>query len=121
MPKCYLTTIIEIPSGWNIDVNLNGKPLKVIKKRAGSQIYAVPNGVVEFGKNEVVLSVKGSNRRGLVPRIGNIGIDVLFNGELEVLKKAGNVAGSLSTAGGGAAAKGASKDNAAATKKGGRK
>ena len=121
VPKCYLTTIIEIPSGWNIDVNLNGKPLKVIKKRAGSQIYAIPDGVVVFGKNEVVLSVKGSNRRSLVPRIGNIGIDVLFNGDLEVLKKAGNVAGSLSTAGGGAAAKGASKDNAAATKKGGRK
>ena len=87
--------------GWNVDVNLNGKPLKVIKKRAGSQIYAVPDGLVVFGKNDVLLSVKGSNKRGLVPRIGNIGIDVIFNGELEALKKPGNVPGALSTAGGG--------------------
>lgn len=126
VPKCYLTTIIEIPSGWNIDVNVNGKPLKVIKKRAGSQIYAIPSGVVVFGKNEVVLSVKGSNRRGLVPRIGNIGIDVIFNGDLDVLKKAGNVAGVLSTAGGGTAAAGkgagATKGGAVApAKKGGTK
>ena len=124
--KCYLTTIIEIPSGWNVDVNLNGKPLKVIKKRAGSQIYGIPDGLVVFGKNDVLLSVKGSNRRGLVPRIGNIGIDVIFNGELEALKKPGNVPGALSTAGGGGggdakggdAAKGAPAKPA---KKGGRK
>ena len=100
-PKCYLTTIIEIPSGWNVDVNLNGKALKVIKKRAGSQIYAIPDGTVQFGKNDVLLSVKGSNKRGLVPRIGNIGIDVIFNGELEALNKAGNVPGALSGGGGG--------------------
>ena len=117
VPKCYLTTIIEIPSGWNINVNLNGKPLQVIKKRAGSQVYAVPDGTVVFGKNDVMLSVKGSNRRGLVPRIGNIGIDVIFNGELEVLKKSGNVVGSLSSAGGGAAA----GKGGAAGKKGGKK
>ena len=124
--KCYLTTIMEIPSGWNVDVNLNNKPLKVIKKRAGSQIYAIPDGLVVFGKNDVLLSVKGSNKRGLVPRIGNIGIDVIFNGELEALKKPGNVPGALSTAGGGGggdakggdAAKGAT---AKPVKKGGRK
>ena len=91
-PKCYLTTIIEIPSGWTIDVNINGKALKVIKKRAGSQIYEIPAGTTKFGKNEIVLSVKGGNRRGLVPRIGNMGIDVVFKGELEALKKPGNVA-----------------------------
>ena len=119
--KCYLTTIIEIPSGWNVDINLNGKPLKVIKKRAGSQIYAIPDGTVVFGKNEIFLSVKGSNRRGLVPRIGNIGIDVLFHGDLDVLKKAGNVAGALSTTGGATAKGGASTKGAASTKKGGRK
>jgi hypothetical protein len=90
-PKCYLTTIIEIPSGWNADVNINGKPLKVIKKRAGSQIYQIPAGVTQFGKNEIVLSVRGTNRRGLVPRIGNVVLDVIFNGELEALKKPGNV------------------------------
>ena len=119
-PKCYLTTIMEIPSGWNVDVNLNNKPLKIIKKRAGSQIYAIPDGLVVFGKNDILLSVKGSNKRGLVPRIGNIGIDVIFNGELEALKKPGNVPGALSTAGGGGGgdAKGAS---AKPTKKGGRK
>lgn len=89
--KCYLTTIIEIPSGWTVDVNINGKPLKVLKKRAGSQIYEIPAGVTKFGKNEILLSVKGGNRRGLVPRIGNMGIDVIFNGELEALKKPGNV------------------------------
>jgi hypothetical protein len=89
--KCYLTTIIEIPSGWTVDVNINGKPLKVLKKRAGSQIYEIPAGVTKFGKNEILLSVKGGNRRGLVPRIGNMGIDVVFNGELEALKKPGNV------------------------------
>ena len=123
-PKCYLTTIIEIPSGWNIDVNLNGKPLKVIKKRAGSQIYAIPDGTVQFGKNEVLLSIKGSNKRGLVPRIGNIGIDVIFNGELEALKKAGNIPGALSTAGGGGGGEkgGAAKEAPAKpAKKGGSK
>ena len=125
LPKCYLTTIMEIPSGWDVDVNLNNKPLKVIKKRAGSQIYAIPNGTVLFGKNDILLSVKGSNRRGLVPRIGNIGLDVIFNGDLEALKKSGNVPGALSTAGGakdgaaeGKAAKSAPKKSA---KKGGRK
>ena len=124
-PKCYLTTIIEIPSGWTVDVNLNGKALKIIKKRAGSQIYAIPDGLAVFGKNDVLLSVKGSNKRGLVPRIGNIGIDVIFNGELEALKKPGNVPGALSTAGGGGGdAKGenAAKDAPAKpVKKGGRK
>ena len=101
-------------------MNLNNKPLKVIKKRAGSQIYAIPDGLVVFGKNDVLLSVKGSNKRGLVPRIGNIGLDVIFNGDLEALKKPGNVPGALSTAGGGGGgdAKGAS---AKPTKKGGRK
>ena len=117
-PKCYLTTILENPSGWKVDVNLNGKPLKVIKKRAGSQIYAIPDGGVNYGKNDITISARGSNRRGLVPRLGNIGIDVIFDGDLEVLRKVGNVAGSLSTAGGGAQAK--DKD-AKATKKGGRK
>ena len=109
--KCYLTTIIEIPSGWNVDINLNNKPLKVIKKRAGSQIYAIPDGTLSFGKNEIMLAVRGSNKRGLVPRIGNIGIDVLFDGDLEVLKKASNTGGALSATGTGAKA----------TKTGGRK
>ena len=121
-PKCYLTTILENPSGWKLDVNLNGNPLKVIKKRAGSQIYAIPDGGLNYGKNDITVSARGSNKRGLVPRIGNIGIDVLFDGDLDVLKKAGNVAGALSTTGGGATAKGgASAKGAAATKKGGRK
>ena len=51
----------------------------------------IPAGSIKFGKNEIALSVKGSNRRGLVPRIGNLGIDVIFNGELEALKKPGNM------------------------------
>ena len=123
LPKCYLTTIMEIPSGWDVDVSLNNKPLKVIKKRAGSQIYAIPSGTVLYGKNDILLSVKGSNRRGLVSRIGNIGIDVVFNGDLDVLKKSGNVPGALTTAGGG---KGGDASNANSTsrksvKKGGRK
>ena len=118
VPKCYLTTIIEIPSGWTVDVNINGKPLKVIKKRAGSQIYQIPAGVTQFGKNEVVLSVKGNNRRGLVPRIGNIGIDVVFNGELDALKKPGNVAVPVKEVSGKSAAK---ANNAKPAKKGGRK
>lgn len=123
LPKCYLTTIMEIPSGWDVDVSLNNKPLKVIKKRAGSQIYAIPSGTVLYGKNDILLSVKGSNRRGLVSRIGNIGIDVVFNGDLDVLKKSGNVPGALSTSGGG---KGADATDGKASskksvKKGGRK
>lgn len=89
-PKCYLTTIIEIPSGWTVEVNINGTKLKALKKRAGSQIYEIPVGVTKFGKNEIMLSVTGSNRHSLVPRIGNLGIDVIFNGELEALKKPGN-------------------------------
>ena len=117
-PKCYLTTIIEIPSGWNVDVNLNGKPLKVIKKRAGSQIYDIPAGTVKFGKNEILLSVKGGNRRGLVPRIGNMGIDVIFNGELDALKKPGNVAVPVKDATGKGEANGRAAKPA---KKGGRK
>lgn len=118
-PKCYLTTIIEIPSGWTVDVNINGKPLKVIKKRAGAQIYQIPPGGTVFGKNDIVLSVKGSNKRGLVPRIGNIGLDVVFNGELESLLKPGNVAAPAAkqASGGGAGA----DSGKVATKKGGRK
>ena len=118
VPKCYLTTIIEIPSGWTVDVNINGKPLKVIKKRAGSQIYQIPAGVTQFGKNEIVLSVKGGNRRGLVPRIGNMGIDVVFNGELEALRKPGNVMVPVKEIPRKGAAKG---ESANAVKKGGRK
>ena len=118
VPKCYLTTIIEIPSGWTVDVNINGKPLKVIKKRAGSQIYQIPANVTQFGKNEIVLSVKGSNRRGLVPRIGNMGIDVVFNGELEALKKPGNVMVPVKEISGKGSAKG---ESAKPVKKGGRK
>lgn len=114
-PKCYLTTIAEVPSGWVIDVTLNNKPIKIIKKRAGSQIYAIPSGLLTFGKNDVLLSVKGSNRRGLVPRIGNIGIDVIFNGELDALKKPGNVPGALSTAAGGADASAKKGDKAPAS------
>ena len=117
-PKCYLTTIIEQPSGWNVDVSINGRALKVLKKRAGSQIYEIPNGVTKFGQNEIVLSVKGSNRHGLVPRIGNIGIDVVFNGEFEPLQKPGNEmvpVKEIST-------KGGAKGNASASmKKGGRR
>ncbi len=125
-PKCYLTTIMEIPSGWDVDVNLNNKPLKVIKKRAGSQVYAVPAGTLVYGKNDILLSVKGSNRRGLVPRIGNIGIDVVFKGDLEVLSKSGNVPGALTTAngdkkGGGASEAKGKPASRKPAKKGGRK
>lgn len=122
-PKCYLTTIMEIPSGWTVDVKVNNKPLKLLKKRAGSQIFALPANNVLFGKNEILLSVKGSNRRGLVPRIGNIGIDVIFNGDLEALSKSGNMPGALSTAGGGNAEGGSDKKSGAGknAKKGGRK
>ena len=127
VPKCYLTTIIEIPSGWTVDVNINGKPLKVLKKRAGSQIYEIPAGSTLYGKNEIVLSVKGSNRRGLVPRIGNLGIDVIFNGELEALKKPGNVLVPQKGAAAGAAGKeaaapaAAGKGKAVTSKNGGSK
>ena len=121
-PKCYLTTIIEIPSGWSVDVNINGKPLKVLKKRAGAQIYEIPKGTTLYGKNEIVLSVKGSNRRGLVPRIGNLGLDVVFNGEFEPLKKPGNVLVPQRQTDGVAEVKDApSQKGSVSAKKGGRK
>ena len=69
---------------------MNGKPLKCIKKRAGSQIYPIPSSVIKFGSNEITVSINGSNKCGLVPMIGNLGIDVLFKGELDALKKPGN-------------------------------
>ena len=62
--------------------------------------------------------MKGSNRRGLVPRIGNIGIDVIFNGELEALKKPGNEMVPVKEIVRKGAAKG---DSAKPVKKGGRK
>ena len=120
-PKCYLTTIIEVPSGWTIDVNINGKPLKVLKKRAGAQIYEIPKGTTVYGKNEVVLSVKGSNKRGLIPRIGNIGLDVVFKGEFEPLKKPGNVLVPQKQADGAAGTAAPAQNSAPSAKKGGRK
>ena len=80
--------------------------------------FAMLTGVTKFGKNEIVLSVKGNNRRGLVPRIGNIGIDVVFNGDFEPLKKPGNVMVPVKDIPRKGAAKGASGKPG---KKGGRK
>ena len=95
----------------------------IIPNTDAPQIYAIPSGTVLYGKNEILLSVKGSNRRGLVSRIGNIGIDVVFNGDLDVLKKSGNVPGALTTAGGGKGgdASNANSSSRKSVKKGGRK
>ena len=79
MPIVRLTTEVSLPSGTDVSVQLNGKVLKLRKKRAGSQVFDVPYEVAKYGANEVIVKATGKNKRGQMPKLGNIAIDVIFN------------------------------------------
>ena len=79
VPIVRLTTEVSLPSGTEVSVQLNGKVLKLRKKRAGSQVFDVPYEVAKYGANEVIVKATGKNKRGQMPKLGNIAIDVIFN------------------------------------------
>jgi hypothetical protein len=79
VPIVRLTTEVSLPSGTDITVLLNNKVLKLRKKRAGSQVFDVPYEVAKYGANEVIVKASGKNKRGQMPKLGNIAIDVIFN------------------------------------------
>ena len=63
-------------TSWNL---LNNKPLKLRKKRAGSQIFDVPYELAKYGANEVIVKATGKNKRGQTAKLGNIAMDVIFD------------------------------------------
>ncbi len=77
-PKATLVTEVSIPSGVETVVTFNGKELKPFKKRAGTQLYAIPPGQVRVGANEVTVKAKGKNRRGEVAKLGNIAVELAY-------------------------------------------
>ena len=79
VPIVRLTTEVSLPSGTEVTVSLNGKPLKLRKKRAGSQVFDVPYDLAKFGANEVIVKTTGKNKRGQTAKLGNIAMDVIFN------------------------------------------
>ena len=79
VPIVRLTTEVSLPSGTDLTVQLNGKPLKLRKKRAGSQVFDVPYEVAKYGANEVIVKATGKNKRGQTAKLGNIAIDVIFD------------------------------------------
>ena len=79
VPIVRLTTEVSLPSGTDIVAQLNGKPLKLRKKRAGSQVFDVPYDLAKYGANEAVVKATGKNKRGQTPKLGNIAIDVIFD------------------------------------------
>lgn len=79
VPIVRLTTEVSLPSGTELAVQLNNKPLKLRKKRAGSQVFDVPYDTAKYGANEVIVKATGKNKRGQTAKLGNIAIDVIFN------------------------------------------
>ena len=79
VPIVRLTTEVSLPSGTDIVAQLNGKSLKLRKKRAGSQVFDVPYELAKYGANEAVVKATGKNKRGQTPKLGNIAIDVIFD------------------------------------------
>ena len=79
VPIVRLTTEVSLPSGTDIVAQLNGKTLKLRKKRAGSQVFDVPYELAKYGANEVIVKATGKNKRGQTPKLGNIAMDVIFN------------------------------------------
>ena len=77
-PKATLVTEVSIPSGMETVVTLNGKELKPFKKRAGTQLYDVPKGLLRTGGNEVTVKAKGKNRRGETAAFGNAAIELAY-------------------------------------------
>lgn len=79
VPIVRLTTEVSLPSGTDLTVLLNNKPLKLRKKRAGSQVFDVPYDLAKYGANEVIVKAMGKNKRGQTAKLGNIAIDVIFD------------------------------------------
>lgn len=79
VPIVRLTTEVSLPSGTDLQVLLNNKPLKLRKKRAGSQIFDVPYELAKYGANEVIVKATGKNKRGQTAKLGNIAMDVIFD------------------------------------------
>ncbi len=79
VPIVRLTTEVSLPSGTDLTVLLNNKPLKLRKKRAGSQVFDVPYDVAKYGANEVIVKAMGKNKRGQTAKLGNIAIDIIFD------------------------------------------
>lgn len=77
-PKANLITEAVIPSGMDIEVTLNGRKVKLIRKKAGHQIYDVAPGTLKKGRNEVTVKQVGRNKRGLNARLGNVCVEVIF-------------------------------------------
>ena len=79
--RVIVTTEASVPSGIQVTVTVNGKPVKLIKKIAGSQQYEMPVSALKFGRNEVVVKATGKNKRGQSAKLGNIAIDVMYQTE----------------------------------------
>lgn len=77
-PKATLVTEASIPSGMETVVTFNGKELKPFKKRAGTQLYEIPQGLLRYGANEVTVKAKGKNRRGEIAKLGNIAVELAY-------------------------------------------
>jgi len=76
--KITLITEVNIPSGMDTIVTMNGKELKPFKKRAGTQLYDVPLNLIKQGGNEVTVRSKGKSKRGGTALLGNIAVEVTF-------------------------------------------
>ena len=77
-PKATLVTEASIPSGMETVVTFNGKELRPFKKRAGTQLYEIPDGLLRHGPNEVSVKAKGKNRRGEIARLGNVAVELAY-------------------------------------------
>lgn len=77
-PKATLITEVSIPSGVETVVTFNGRELKPFKKRAGTQLYEIPQGLLRHGANEVTVKAKGKNRRGEIAKLGNIAVELAY-------------------------------------------
>ena len=42
-------------------------------------LKAIMDEVAKYGANEVIVKASGKNKRGQMPKLGNIAIDVIFN------------------------------------------
>ncbi len=77
-PKANLITEAMIPSGMDIEVTVNGRKVKLIRKKAGHQIYEISPGTLKTGRNEVSVKQTGRNKRGLTAKLGNVCVEVIF-------------------------------------------
>ena len=77
-PYFELATEADIPSGVETAVFCNGKPLKLLRKQAGCQMYELPPKTVKYGANEVVVKATGRNKRGQIAKLRNIAVDAIY-------------------------------------------